>query len=399
MDHYTRFAQAYATRNKSAKTAEHKLFNDLILRFGFPRKIQHDQGREFENRLFDQLHQYSRIAKSRTTPYHPQGNGQVERFNRTLLGMLRTLSSEEKQNWRDHLNKVVHAYNCMRQAATGYSPFDLLFGRSPRLPTDVAFGPQNGEDGVAAIAPEDYAQKWQEQMKQAYEIASRHIEQSAAQRKRRYDTRATSAPLHPGDRVLVKNVVPPGGPGKLQLYWQETVHRVVSQNDSIPVYEVEPEKARVVWKSSMWKSSIGTCFEFQNPGDYITRTTFARVFSDAWKEIRTKKTVAMNGFKATCIYPYTRDYNLDLLRLSSIHSFGNNIVQTEKQQEISSTLTSDLDVRGLSASHTFENKSVQTDFQPERRQEEAPSTSDIWWTLQVGNYHMTVTPTTCTVLL
>ena len=201
MDHYTRFAQAYATRNKSAKTAAHKLFNDLILRFGFPRKIHHDQGREFENRLFDQLHQYSRIAKSHTTPYHPQGNGQVERFNRTLLGMLRTFSSEEKQNWRDHLNKVVHAYNCMRQAATGYSPFDLLFGRSPRLPTDVTFGLQNGEDGVAAIAPEDYTQKWQEQMKQAYDIASRHIEQSAAQRKRRYDTRATSALLHPGESL------------------------------------------------------------------------------------------------------------------------------------------------------------------------------------------------------
>ena len=245
MDHYTRFAQAYATRNKSAKTAADKLFNDFILRFGFPRKIHHDQGREFENRLFDQLHQYSRIAKSRTTPYHPQGNGQVERFNRTLLGMLRTLSSEEKQNWRDHLNKVVHAYNCTRQAATGYSPFYLLFGRSPRLPIDVAFGLQNAEDGVAANTPEDYAQKWQERMRQAYDIASRHIEQAAAQRKRRYDTRATSAPLHPGDRVLVKNVVPPGGPGKLQSYWQETVHRVISQkNDSIPVYEVEPENGK-----------------------------------------------------------------------------------------------------------------------------------------------------------
>ena len=242
MDHYTRFALAYATTNKSAKTAADRLFNDFILRIGFPKKIHHDQGREFENHLFDRLHQYSRIAKSRTTPYHPEGNGQVERFNRTLLGMLRTLSSEEKQDWKGHLNKVVHAYNCTRQASTGYSPFFLLFGRSPRLPIYIAFGIQNAEGGVVTTNHGHYAQKWQDQMKQAYHITSQHIDKSAAQGQKRYDIKAKSAPLKPGDRVLVKNVVPPGGPGRLQSYWQETVHKVISQkNPSIPVYEVQPE--------------------------------------------------------------------------------------------------------------------------------------------------------------
>ena len=242
VDHFTRFAQVYATRNKSAKTVASKLYNDFILRFGFPSKIHDDQGAKFENNLFDNLQKLCDIKHSRTTPYHPQGNRQVERCNCTLIAMLRTLPESYKCSWNEHLNKVTHAYNCTRNNATGFSPFYLLFGRHHRLPIDIVF---NIGHHSPVHSYNDYIHKWKTAIEEAYGIGSRRSCAVGARNKTCYDLKTNSVDLQPNDRVLVRNLSERGGPGKLRSHWEKDVHRVIRRKDKMsPVYEVQCENGK-----------------------------------------------------------------------------------------------------------------------------------------------------------
>ena len=139
-NHFTRFSQAYVTTNQTATVIAHTLWDKFISQYGWPEKILTDQGQCFESKLFQDLCTVSNTEKIRTCPYRPQGNGQVERFNKTLLNMIRTINPEEKMDWITKVQGLTHAYNCTSSQTTGYSPFFLFYGREPRIPIDVEFG-------------------------------------------------------------------------------------------------------------------------------------------------------------------------------------------------------------------------------------------------------------------
>ena len=224
-NHFTRYTQAYPTKNKTAKTAANHLYNGFILRFGIPSKILHNQGKEFDNDLFKNLANLLGIQNLRTTPYHPQTNGLTERMNQTVLSMLRTLPEKYKSSWKNHLSKVIYAYNCTRHSNTGCSPYYLMFGRKPRLPIDLIL---QSEDSPPRCNHKEYLEDWKWKLEVAFKVA---LTKSTGRKEKDVQRKLKSGPclgiLESGDNVLVRNLSPRGGPGKLRSFLEHEVAKVI----------------------------------------------------------------------------------------------------------------------------------------------------------------------------
>ncbi|CAI5672770.1 unnamed protein product [Oreochromis niloticus] len=236
-DHFTKFAVAIPTPNQRARTVARCLWENFMVHYGIPEKLHSDQGPDFESRTIKELCQVAGIHKVRTTPYHPRGNP-VERFNRTLLDMLGTLRDQEKSCWRDHVRPLVHAYNCTRNEVTGFTPYELMFGRQPRLPVDLAFNLPVQEEQHSSHS--EYVQKLKSRLKESYKLAVDKAAKMAHKNKMRFDRHVTASDLEAGDRVLVRNVRI-RGKHKISDKWEHTVHVVVSRAGNLPVYTVKPE--------------------------------------------------------------------------------------------------------------------------------------------------------------
>ena len=154
--------------------------------------------------------------------------------------MLRTLPEREKSRWKDHVNKVVHAYNCTLNDTTGFPPFFLLFGRQPRLPIDLIF--KSKTPSTKQEYPQ-FVKQWKDAMKEAYQWTGRKINKRSLRAKKTYDRWVRSSVLEPGDRVLVRNLSERGGPGKLRSFWEDDIHAVIKRKGpESPVYEIKPER-------------------------------------------------------------------------------------------------------------------------------------------------------------
>ena len=122
-DYFTRLARAVPLRNQKATTTARALFDIFFIHYGFPGNFHSDQGANFESKVVNKLCNLAGTVKTRTTPYHPMGNGMCEKFNKTLLNILGTFNEHQKSDWKSYVPTLTHAYNAATYKSTVFSPF------------------------------------------------------------------------------------------------------------------------------------------------------------------------------------------------------------------------------------------------------------------------------------
>uniref|UniRef100_A0A8C9VS90 Gypsy retrotransposon integrase-like protein 1 n=1 Tax=Scleropages formosus TaxID=113540 RepID=A0A8C9VS90_SCLFO len=204
MDYFTKWPEAYAVPDQSAATTAERLVEEMFCRFGAPENLHSDQGRNFESQVMKEVCDRLGVRKTRTTPLHPQSDGLVERFNRTLTTQLSVLTSRHQRDWDRHLPLVLWACRSAVQESTGCTPALLMFGRELRTPVDLAFGSPPEPEVGGEVGPE-YLRQLRRRLESAHAFARRHLTEAGGRQKRAYDTQCRGCPLAPGDRVWVYN--------------------------------------------------------------------------------------------------------------------------------------------------------------------------------------------------
>ena len=126
-DHFSKYVVTYVVKDQTACAATETLRNGYFRLFGAPAYLVSDQGKAFMGHIITHLCELYGVQKLRTSPYHAQTNGQVERMNQTIIQMIGKLEEDKKARWSEYLPELLLAYNGTRSTVTGYSPYFLLF--------------------------------------------------------------------------------------------------------------------------------------------------------------------------------------------------------------------------------------------------------------------------------
>lgn len=212
-DDLTKFVVAEPIPTQDAETVAREFVRNIVLKFGTPEVVLTDQGSNFLSELFRNTCKLLRIKKIHTTAFHPESNGGLERGHRVLVEYLRHYVAEDQKDWDDWIPYATYVYNLTTHRATGYAPFELLFGYRARVPTSLQERP------TPTYTYDDYVSELKGRMQAAHAIARDRLLDSKTRSKQDYDRRAVQIALKVGDRVLYDESVRRGRSKKLCAKW------------------------------------------------------------------------------------------------------------------------------------------------------------------------------------
>ena len=218
-DLFTKWVEAFPLKETSSATLSNVMVDEVVCRFGVPTSIHSDQGANFCSEVINTMCKVLGIERSQTSAYHPQGNGQIERFNRTMEAMLSKVVQANQKNWDQHLPKVLFAYRTAIHESTKFTPFHLIYGRSPTLPIDVYLGRTNSYEGFSGYP--ECVREVHKVLGDSYATVRQNLSQAHSRRKHLHDHSVNTTELHCGDRVwLYVPAVKQGRSRKLSSLWR-----------------------------------------------------------------------------------------------------------------------------------------------------------------------------------
>ena len=189
-DYLTRWPEAFAIKNREAKTIAKVFINEIVSRHSAPKILLSDQAKEFMSKLIEEISSYLTINKINTTAYHPQCNGLTERFNATLCQVLSTYTNENQTNWDEFIQVALFAYRTSIQETTLKTPFELLYNRDPRLPNNLE------SFHITQPIVRDLKKTWRD--------ARDRIKKVNDQRKIKFDSKYKEKVIEIGDKVRMQ---------------------------------------------------------------------------------------------------------------------------------------------------------------------------------------------------
>ena len=200
-DYFTRWKEAYPMKDMNALTVAQIFVHEFIFHMGIPDVIHTDQGRNFESAVVKGICNLLGIKKTRTTPYHPQSDGMIERFNRTLLSMLSIAAEHDEHGWDLQLPLLMFAYRTSTHETTGATPFELMYGREAQLPEDLMFHIPATVD--TSTSPGEYLSHLKTRLEAADKLVRAHANKQQMRQGENYNRTVKGKPFQVGDLVLL----------------------------------------------------------------------------------------------------------------------------------------------------------------------------------------------------
>ena len=225
-DHFTKYVNAFPMSDQTAATVARILCERYIPEHEVPEELFSDQGRQYESEIIQTICQRLNIKKKRTSPYHPRGNGMVERFNRTLKQQLAKLIHQHGGEWDHYLPAVVLSFNSTPHSSTGYSPYFLAHGREPRVPATVDLSPP-----VMSQTPQNYGTELVKRLNTVFQTVRSHREDQRLKREYYFNKHVKFKPYQFGDLVWMDD--PTTQRKKLEPNWTGPYKVISSDNDGL----------------------------------------------------------------------------------------------------------------------------------------------------------------------